>query len=365
MTWAPPLKTISIPYQATVAWPDRGCGLPPPALPTTAMFGRAELGFSIARNITKSTVRPAVARTLAANASRLLGALIDRNGIDLRTLVDVNDLGDHALTTFAHDVAVGVAGLCMERLGFVWRAHAQQVLPRAMRPDYVWTHALAAGVTLSEVKGMAGSSGSFSQLRTRVRKGFNDQVGPWRSSDTPAGTPIVGGYAIGVRVSDTGGAQIAAVRSQPHPMVSPHVDGSPFRPMVPGPDPHVVAHHFAAAVALIGVGGLSRRILGLPPLPSPAVRLDIVDVGHLSFVVRHGRERMAVGMEERAFRFAMRLADGGDRPEPHATPPVYPAFSTDEEARPGRFPLLVLAPDGLALVDRRAGEARAWATVGG
>ncbi len=304
----------------------------------------------------KSTVRPAITRTLTHNASHLMKALVDRNAADLITLPDLDELGDQALNAFAHDVAVGIAGLCMEGAGYVWRAHAKEVLPTARRPDYLWIHPLAAtGIVVSEVKGMAGSTQSFSTLKARVHEAFDEQVENWKLDFTPSGTPIVGGYAIGVRVSHSQAAQIAAVRSHPSPAL---LGGSPSRPLA-GPDPMVVRRHFASALALMGLGGMSRQVTGLPPIPSPDMLLDLLHVEDMRFVVRHDRSRgTAIGMAEEAFGFARRLAETRPTDEfARSERPMPPIFSGraegDGEPITLEARLLVLAPDGLGLIDSR------------
>lgn len=359
MTWKPPHKTAAIAYQETMPWPDRGVGVPPAALADPARFTRDEISFSIARNIARSTMRPTVTKTLARNASNLLSALVDRHPLDLTTLPELDHLGDQALNAFAHDVAVGIAGLCMERLGFIWRAHAKEILPRSRRPDYVWTQALVtSGVTLSEVKGMAGSTQSFATLKARIHEAFDDQVDGWKSENTPSGTPIVGGYAIGVRVSHSAPAQVAAVRSRPV-AVGPSLATSGASPVLTplGPDPLVIRHHFASTLALMGLGGMSRRVVGLEASSSPIVPLELVRVEDQSFVVgATRRERRMIGMAEDSFRFAMHLertetahpASDLDRP----MPPVHEIRSVDLDGGRRASPLRVLAPDGLALIDR-------------
>ncbi len=354
MQWIPSRKAVSIPYQQIVAWPDRGVGVLPSAFPVSRSFTRHEIAFSMARNVAKSTVRPAITRTLTRNASNLMKALVDRNAVDLITLPDVDDLGDQALNAFAHDVGVGIAGLCMEGAGYVWRAHAKEVLPKARRPDYLWIHPLAAtGIVVSEVKGMAGSTQSFSTLKARVHEAFDEQVDHWQLEFTPSGTPIVGGYAIGVRVSHSQAAQVAAVRS--HPL--PALPGLKPSRRAAGPDPAVVRSHFASALALMGLGGMSRQVAGLPFLPSPEMVLELLQVEDMRFVVRRDRSGgMAIGMAEEAFRFARALAEtretDGFAPDEVATPPTYrPRAEEDGERAAGGARLLVLAPDGLGLIE--------------
>ncbi len=309
----------------------------------------------------KSTVRPAITRTLARNASNIMSALVDRNAVDLVTLADLDELGDQALNAFAHDVAVGIAGLCMEGAGYVWRAHAKEVLPTARRPDYLWIHPLAAtGIVVSEVKGMAGSTQSFSTLQARVHEAFDEQVDHWKLALTPSGTPIVGGYAIGVRVSHSQAAQIASVRSFPFPSMTSRSSGS-SRAV---PDLAIVRRHFASALALMGLGGMSRQVAGLPPASSPEMPLELLQVEDMRFVVRSDWRKGAVtAMAEEAFAFAVDLAETG-RVERAATfeipmPPVFQARAEEERERDtGWTRLLVLAPDGLALIKGGRSAAR-------
>ncbi|USR00336.1 hypothetical protein [Sphingomonas aerolata] len=359
MQWNPNRKIVSIPYQQIVAWPDRGAGIHPSPFPGSRSFERHQIAFSMARNIAKSTVRPAITRTLTRNASNMMKALVDRTAADLVTLPDVDQLGDQALNAFAHDVAVGIAGLCMEDLGYVWRAHAKEVLPKARRPDYLWFHPLGAtGIVVSEVKGMAGSTQSFSTLKARVHEAFDEQVDHWKLAYTPSGTPIVGGYAIGVRVSHSQPAQVAAVRSHPSPLLPGAATGRP--PTVP--DPGVVRNHFASALALMGLGGMSRQVAGLVPLPSPGMFLELLQVDDMRFVVRRdGSGGMAIGMAEEAFEYAMGLSDrrqaeGFARDEVGMPPTYRPRVGEGGERIGFGARLLVLAPDGLGLIEggRRA-----------
>lgn len=307
----------------------------------------------------KSTVRPAITRTLTRNASNLMKALIDRNAVDLITLPDLDELGDQALNAFAHDISIGIAGLCMEGAGYVWRAHAKEVLPFSRRPDYLWIHPLAAtGVVVSEVKGMAGSTQSLPLLKARVHKAFDEQVDPWKLALTPSGRPIVGGYAIGVRATHSQGAEVAAVRSFPLPSTTGASPGLPSA----APDPTIVRRHFASALALMGLGGMSRQVARLPRTPSPELALELLQVDDMRFVVRSDWRRGAViAMAEEAFDFAIRLAGTGRvdgyAPSETSTPPVFRARAEEEEEGDrGWERLLVLAPDGLGLIkgSRRA-----------
>ncbi len=218
----------------------------------------------------------AAASAITTNYDRLIEDAASRMGAYMVAALD-ND--EQALNAFAHDVAVGIAGLCMEQAGFIWRAHAKEELPAARRPDYVWTQTLAATkVTLSEVKGMAGSSRSFATLKSKVHEAFDEEVHPWRRRSTLSGTPITGGYAIGVRVSHSTPGEVAAVRSIPMPSLPGSLSTVSPLPLPFGPDPLVVRNHYAAALALMGLGGMSRRIAGLPPLPPPDIYLNVVQV---------------------------------------------------------------------------------------
>lgn len=363
--WKTP-KTLDFKEEEVIAWPDRGLGYVPPALDSSVNVHFDRLSISISRNLALRSARAGVVDSLYHNARRMLRTFVDARHQDIRLLADVDDLADQALVSLAHDVAVGIAGLCMEDVGFVWRDHAKRQLANGRRrPDYVWaTGHYSGGVALSEVKGAVSARTTFGALSKRTRKGFNEQLNDWKLDSTNAGDPILAGYAIGIHLPGGREGGVSVHRSVP------------ARPSPPSPPGRLVPlsiarGHYAAAMTMLGATGAALELLpksdpSIPP--PPRVRFEMASAGGLDFVVRSvGLPfRDTFAMHPEAFRYAVGLVrdDGPARWEPAESrdikrfeePPVFPQFRElplvrDDVVR-------AMAPDGVALVKLRGFDRR-------
>jgi hypothetical protein len=87
--------------------------------------------------------------------------------------------------------------------------------------------------------------------------------------------------------------------------------------------------------------------------------LELLHVEDMGFVVRRDRSGgTAIGLAEEAFRFATALAETRETdrfaPDEVSTPPTYrPSAEEDVERVASGARLLVLAPDGLGLIEGR------------
>lgn len=321
-----------------------------------------------------SARRPLV-RALQLNARRMIDLLIDVRPQTLTAMTDIGDLADQALVQFAHDMAVGIAGICMNDAGFIWLDHAKQLLPNSKRrPDYVWSAGQQnGGVVLSEVKGMA-SIKPFGTMRSRTEKAFKDQIRDWAADHTLNGTPILGGYAIGVHIPAGRPSGIAVLRSEP---VS--ASSYPDDPGRVGPPLPLARGHYRAALTLIGATSLANQLLPLPRLRrlAPGQSLDVVAADGQAFVMLQGEVPGPVpALEFNAFKFAHALARGevethsaldaydvglatdfSDEfpfePMPLVEPPRFADLYRSITKGHERSAIVAFAPDGLALLDRR------------
>ena len=358
--WRAP-KTLAVKEQETVAWPDRGLGYAPPALASAVDIDFDRLSISIARNLALRSARAGVVDSLYHNARRMLRTFVDARYNELRLLADVDDLADQAVVTLAHDVAVGIAGLSMEDVGFIWRDHAKRQLAKVRRrPDYVWaTGHYSGGVALSEVKGAASAKIAFGEVSSRTRKGFHRQLDDWKLDSTNFGDPILAGYAIGVHVPGGRDGGISIVRSTPTTTSAPRPAGG----LVPR---SIALGHYAAAFTMLGATGAALQLLDqryslLPP--PPPVRFEVASADGIEFVVR------SVGMPfqntfamlPEAFEYAAALTRGykrsGDASEDSLDrsrleqPPAFPGL--EELPLKFRDAVRAIAPDGIALVNVR------------
>jgi hypothetical protein len=376
LTWHPIGKTSNVKWQETRAWADQTHRYRPPAIQSPAWITRDDLYLSIGRMLALASARRPLVRGLQLNARRMIDLLVDSRPQTLTAMTDIGDLADQGLVQFAHDMAVGVAAICMNDAGFIWLDHAKQLLPGSKRrPDYVWSAGQPnGGVVLSEVKGMA-SSKPFGSLRSRTERAYKEQIRDWAADHTLSGAPILGGYAIGVHIPAGRPSGIAVLRSQP--LSASSDSDSPGRI---GPPLTLARGHYRAALTLIGATSVANQLLPRPRLQrlSPGQSLDLVVADGQPFVMLHDEApapRPALAYE--AFQFARALAQG--EVETHSEDeaydvglsiefpdklPIEPSIPLVEPPRfadlyrsiakgRGRSAIVAFAPDGLALLDRR------------
>jgi hypothetical protein len=352
LSWTKAKKTVAVERHHRVH-----CGtvspvfVAPPLAPHVA-FDRYQLLLSIGRNLAMRTASKPLIKSLAAGRSALLKHLIDNSSAPLQLSAEVADLGDTALSNLSHDIGVGVSGLHMEAMGFVWRANGKEVLPPGGRfADYAWdTGASSGGVVLSEAKGATSVKSDFDAVDARARDGMFGQVIPHIGDITSDGDDIVGGYAFGVFAAGGQDARTAAYEAMDF------TGGLPTSPSVPGGTPSIsiLKSHFAGVMRLLGLDGDQADV-------------DLLE-GQVSFAI-YGDDReqfvvpaiwfespyrpitfdtatlpaLSMKVAQRALDLRLGLAEVRDRTD-------WPRFRFARETLPRG--VLAIAPDGLALVSR-------------
>lgn len=177
-----------------------GSGFVAPPISDGVDFDRYQLLLSIGRSLAMRTASRTVVKALADGRSPLLKHLLGDGDAPFQLSHEVADLGDAALTSLSHAIGVGVSGLHMQSMGYVWRANGRELLPAGGRiPDYIWdTGVPGTGVVASEAKGATSTRADFDAVDARARDGFFGQVVPRVGETTFDGDLIVAGYAFGV-----------------------------------------------------------------------------------------------------------------------------------------------------------------------
>lgn len=201
-----------------------------PSLPASISFAPIELALSIGRNLALSGAPPAIINALANSALDGLDHFVDDAGADFCVTADASYLADAGLVSLAHNIGVGVAGLYMEAMGYLWRANGKELMAGGgYTPDYIWsTGAPSGNVVLSEAKGAAAVGATLGGLNGRARSGYRLQVDPWLGAPLPTGERIVWGYGIGVHAPGGGGYAGLAVHEPENVFGS--ISRRPFRP---------------------------------------------------------------------------------------------------------------------------------------
>ena len=311
-------------------------------------------GLMLGRNLAMKMASLALIKSLAAGRSPLLKHLVDNGTAPLQLSAEVADLGDSALTSLSHDIGVGVSGLHMEAMGFVWRANGKEVLPSGGRfADYAWdTGTPGGGVVLSEAKGATSVKSDFDAVDARARDGMFGQVIPHIGTKTIAGDDILGGYAFGVFAAGGQDARTAAYEAMDF------TGGLATALTPPGGTPSlsILESHFAGVMRLLGIDGERAAIDLIEGRVPFAIYGDDRDQ-FVAPVARYGSPYTpvafdsatlpALSLEVAARALELRLGlDGvrlGSRTE-------WPRFRAGRKELPDG--VLALAPDGLALVTR-------------
>lgn len=310
-------------------------GYKPPPPCKTLVFTPADLALSIGRNLALSTAPQSIVTGQGLGALRAIRDFVDEVGSDFGLTPDVDHLGDVALTQTAHHLGVGVSGLYMEGLGYLWRANGKEVLAKVKgqgMPDYVWsTGSVSGDVVLSEAKGAAASKALFKDLDDRAKKGFADQVRPWIGGSLKGGGTIVWGYGIGTHAAG-GTSPARLVVHEPEPVLAALPRSSGGGPGVGAQvaPKAVLSDHIASLFLLAGSQGLAnafrggegrrdrettkfavlvargrRFVLALEP------RMDVWWPWPLAWLSRDGRHlRFAMAIEMDAAARYLRLLDG-------------------------------------------------------
>ncbi len=246
--WTRGRKTVAVSRHHRVHCPAAAPSFVPPELPDGVEFDRYDLILSIGRNLAMKVASRSLIRALAAGRSPLLKHLVDNIDAPLRLSGEVASLGDAALTSLSHDIGVGVAGLHMEAMGFVWRANGKEVLSQGERyPDYVWDSGVAGGgVVLSEAKGSAAIGGTFNGVEARARDGMFEQVEPRIGTKTMDYQDIVSGYAFGIFAAGGEDCRTAAYEAM-------NFAGSPRSGPGTSPSPAILQSHFGGVLRLLGI----------------------------------------------------------------------------------------------------------------
>lgn len=351
MNWTYGRKTVEIARHHRVHCASVAPGFVAPSISDEVEFDRYDLLLSIGRSLAMRTASVKLVKALAAGRSPLLKHLVDNHDATFQLSSEVADLGDAALTSLSHDIGVGVSGLHMESMDYVWRANGRELMtPGGRIPDYVWdTGRPNAGVVVSEAKGATTLRADFDAVDARAREGFFGQVLPRVGETTVEGDLVVAGYAFGVFAAGGQDARTAAYET---------MDFAAGPPDRPGGTPSVsiLRSHFAGVMRLLGIeddgddydalveGRMSFAVFGderqqfVVPEREPFGRLRSVRLDSMSIP--------ALSLEVAARALELLFGDGPSR-DGRITWPRYPF-------RPERLPrgVLALASDGLALVSR-------------
>ena len=361
MNWSKGTKSIAIARHHRVLCSSVSAGFVAPTITPQIVFNRYDLLLSIGRNLAMRTASRTMIKALAAGRAPLLKHLVDNTNAPFRLSSKLADLGDAALAYLSHDIGVGVAGLHMEAMGYVWRANGKEILPSGERfPDYVWDTGVAnGGVVLSEAKGATSVRSSFGTVDIRARDGIFDQVIPRIGKTTIQGDDILAGYAFGVFAAGGQDAKTAAYETKYYTGATPSDPGD-------RPSAAILQSHFAGIMRLLGLDDKRSS----SDLLEGRISFAVFGDDDQKFVVPeqdvHGRPRplrfdnsiyFALSLDVAVRALRMRFAFGDEGREKLERWPRFPA-------RPEVLPrgVLALAPDGLALVSRfaRRGPSLGW-----
>jgi hypothetical protein len=321
----------------------------PPPVPTSIHFSPGELALSVARNLALRATSRRLLEALGASAVELIRALLEPDMDELQVCSTVSKLGDAAQNHFSHDLAVGVAGLLMEDMGYAWRANGKEVLRgKGRKPDYVWSRGKSGEAVVSEVKGATARKATKMALNRRTEKGFEEQALPWLGKRTTGRTRIKWGYGIGVHAP--GGGNSSCVVHEPEP-TQVQLDGDLFVPI------EIAASHYAAVFRLLGCFDIAeflmreRELAG--PVPEVTFRVILRDETRLLVPDESNRRSVADRIMGRSWRFAISETAAEAILEYEARFPHDPDPALIPRQPPRERERMPIAPDGLALVGAR------------
>lgn len=147
--------------------------------------------------------------------ARLIEQYVDDTTPEFAVLSKVDTLKDYVKSYFTGTVAAGLAYLFMDREGYIWSDHFENVKggnpKHSRKPDFVFSGP-TAGVALMEAKG--SRSGSIGTFDSTVLKGYSGQVEPHLGHVVGSQT-AVRGYSIGSWMKSTTAAEFRIHHTAP------------------------------------------------------------------------------------------------------------------------------------------------------
>lgn len=366
LDWTKGTKSVAVARHHRIHCPAVSGGFVAPEIKGQVEFDRYQLLLSIGRNLAMRTANRKLIKVLAAGRSPLLKHLVDNSDAPFQLSTEVLDLGDTALAGLSHDIGVGVSGLHMEAMDYVWRANGKEALfPGGRFPDYVWDTGVASGgVVLSEAKGATSVKSDFDAVDARARDGMFGQVMPRIGKTTLYGDDILAGYAFGVFAAGGQNAQSAAYET---------MDFTGGSPSAPGgmPSTSILRSHFAGVMRLLGLGDdwvdshLFQGRVSFAMFGDDAQQFIVPErepYGSMRSIRFDPATFPALSLRVAARALNLRYGLGDDPVEGRVRWPRLPAQA--ENLPRG---VLAVAPDGLALVSHfgRRGPSLGWKPGGG
>lgn len=170
-----------------------------PEVPLNIDFSIPQLCASIARCGNSSSASGVILEAQAKAAEEFIKLFVCPNSKNFSIIKGADVLIDAKLVSLAHDVGVGVAHLCMEEMGYSWKASGAEVLSgKKKKPDYIYDNGLSADeVVAMESKGSIAKSVYEKTVMGRAEKGYKQQLSPWLGKRTKSGSKIAHGYSVG------------------------------------------------------------------------------------------------------------------------------------------------------------------------
>lgn len=216
---------------------------------TALVITPSELFGAAARSSHLHAINIAIATPESVVMARLIEQHVDDTSPDFAILSKADTLKDYVKSYFSGTVAAGLAYLFMEREGYVWSDHFENMKggnpKHGRKPDFVFSGP-TTGLALVEAKG--SRSGSIRGFDSTVLDGYSGQVEPHLGHVVGSQT-AVRGYSIGSWMKSTTAAQFRVHHTAPPPPTS--ATALPF----PGIDDGEVAtdiqkNNFATAFGL-------------------------------------------------------------------------------------------------------------------
>lgn len=187
---------------------------------TALVMTPSELFGAAARCSHLHSISIAIATPESIVIARLIEQYVDDTSSDFAILSKADALKDYVKSYFSGTVAAGLAYLFMEREGYVWSDHFENVKggnPKHRRkPDFVFSGP-TTGLALMEAKG--SRSGSIGAFDSTVLDGYAGQVEP-HLGHVVGGQTAVRGYSIGSWMKSTTAAEFRVHHTAP-PTLSP------------------------------------------------------------------------------------------------------------------------------------------------
>ena len=241
----------------------------------TLSFTPSELFGAAARSSHLHTVNIAIASWESVVMARLIEQYVDDVSPDFAILSKADTLKDYVKSYFAGTVAAGLAYLFMDREGYVWSDHFENVgggnPKHGRKPDFVFAGP-ATGLALMESKGSRSST--IGRFDSTVLDGYEGQVEP-HLGHTVGGQTAVRGYSVGSWMKPVTGASLRVHHTAPPPPASRTLTPASVVP-VSGQDENLVQiqkHNFATAFGLAHSPLLAQAIRGSDP---ESVRVEYV-----------------------------------------------------------------------------------------